>query len=62
MVFAGGLPLPVDGVLVGGLGVSGAAADVERACAEAGLRALGLPVAPWPGCRSSTLTCRRARA
>ena len=46
VVFAGGLPLHADGVLIGGLGVSGAAADIDRSCAEAGLRALGLPIAP----------------
>lgn len=43
VVFAGGLPVRVDGALVGGLGVSGAAAEVDRACAEAGLLAAGLP-------------------
>lgn len=43
VVFAGGLPVRVDGELVGGLGVSGAASEVDRACAEAGLRAAGLP-------------------
>lgn len=41
VVFAGGLPLLRDGALVGAVGVSGAAADVDRACAEAGLRAGG---------------------
>jgi uncharacterized protein GlcG (DUF336 family) len=44
VVFAGGLPVRVDGALVGGLGVSGAAAAVDRACAEAGLAAAGLGV------------------
>jgi uncharacterized protein GlcG (DUF336 family) len=42
VVFAGGLPIVVDGEVVGGLGVSGSAAAVDRACAEAGLRAAGL--------------------
>ena len=42
VVFAGGLPIRVDGVLVGGVGVSGAAAAVDRACASAGLTAAGL--------------------
>jgi uncharacterized protein GlcG (DUF336 family) len=42
VVFAGGLPVSVDGDVCGGLGVSGAAAAVDRACAEAGLRAAGL--------------------
>lgn len=44
VVFAGGLPVRVDGGVVGGLGVSGAASAVDRACAEAGLRAAGLDV------------------
>lgn len=44
VVFAGGLPIKeVDGETVGGLGVSGAAADVDRRCAAAGLTAAGLP-------------------
>lgn len=42
VVFAGGLPVVVDGEVVGGLGVSGAAAEVDRECAEAGLAAAGL--------------------
>lgn len=42
VVFAGGLPVTVDGALAGGLGVSGAAAADDRRCAEAGLRAAGL--------------------
>ncbi|CAA9468034.1 MAG: hypothetical protein AVDCRST_MAG38-913 [uncultured Solirubrobacteraceae bacterium] len=41
VVFAGGLPLRREGKLVGGVGVSGSAADVDRACAVAGLRARG---------------------
>jgi len=44
VVFAGGLPIRSDGALAGGLGVSGAASAVDRACAEAGLRAAGLEV------------------
>jgi uncharacterized protein GlcG (DUF336 family) len=45
IVFAGGLPITTtDGQLIGGLGVSGSAAEVDRACAEAALRAAGLPV------------------
>ena len=41
IVFAGGLPLRRDGVMAGAVGVSGAAADVDRACAAAGLAAAG---------------------
>ncbi|MFM7718826.1 MAG: GlcG/HbpS family heme-binding protein [Actinomycetota bacterium] len=44
IVFPGGLPIRVDGELVGGLGVSGAAGSVDRACGEAGLAAAGLAV------------------
>ena len=44
VVFAGGLPIRADGALAGGLGVSGAASEVDRACAAAGLRAAGLEV------------------
>ncbi len=42
VVFAGGLPVRVDGAAVGGIGVSGAAAAVDRACAAAGPAAAGL--------------------
>ena len=42
VVFAGGVPIVVDGEVVGGLGVSGAAAHVDKACAEAGLASAGL--------------------
>ena len=42
VVFAGGLPVHVDGRVVGAIGVSGSAADVDRACAQAGLAAVGL--------------------
>lgn len=41
VVFGGGLPLRVGGVLVGGIGVSGASAEQDEACARAGLRAIG---------------------
>ncbi len=46
VVFAGGVPVVVDGEVVGGLGVSGAAASVDKACAEAGLAAAGLSLPP----------------
>ena len=42
VVFAGGLPIRVGSALLGGVGVSGAAAAVDRACAAAGLVAAGL--------------------
>ncbi|MET0233647.1 MAG: heme-binding protein [Kibdelosporangium sp.] len=39
MVLPGGVPVRIDGELVGGLGVSGAAPPVDVACAVAGLAA-----------------------
>jgi uncharacterized protein GlcG (DUF336 family) len=41
-LFAGGLPIVVDGVLVGGLGVSGATSQEDAISAAAGLAAIGL--------------------
>lgn len=46
VVFGGGLPI-VEGsgegsALIGGIGVSGASAEQDEACAHAGLRAIGL--------------------
>ena len=43
MPVAGGVPLRVDGVLVGGLGVSGATAEQDGAIADAGAAALSTP-------------------
>lgn len=40
--WGGGLPILHDGHVVGGIGVSGAQEPEDIACAEAGLRALGL--------------------
>lgn len=42
VVFAGGLPVHVDGQVVGAIGVSGSAAEVDRAVAQAGIAAVGL--------------------
>ena len=46
VVFGGGLPIVEDGgdgrQLIGGIGVSGASAEEDEACARAGLRAIGL--------------------
>ncbi|CCH78477.1 Uncharacterized 15.0 kDa protein in dhaT-dhaS intergenic region [Nostocoides japonicum T1-X7] len=39
-IFAGGVPLVRDGVVVGGLGVSGGSGEQDQAVAEAGLAAL----------------------
>ncbi len=43
--FPGGLPIREDGQLVGGIGVSGASAAQDAACAAAGLAAIGLDAA-----------------
>lgn len=37
VIFGGGVPIIVDGAVVGGIGVSGAAVDQDVACAEAAL-------------------------
>jgi uncharacterized protein GlcG (DUF336 family) len=41
VVYAGGIPLLVDGALVGGLGASGGLADDDEACVVAAARSLG---------------------
>src|SRR2546430_1591570 len=41
VVYAGGLPLLADGLLVGGVGASGGAAVDDEACVSAAVRALG---------------------
>lgn len=40
ILFPGGLPIVVDGTLVGGIGVSGSAPQNDAACAQAGLDAV----------------------
>ncbi|MCB1894065.1 MAG: heme-binding protein, partial [Rhodocyclaceae bacterium] len=40
VVFGGGLPIRIDGQLVGGVGVSGASESQDEACARAALAAL----------------------
>lgn len=42
IVFPGGVPVYCGHELIGGLGVSGAAAEVDEACAEAGLSSVAL--------------------
>ena len=44
VVYAGGVPLLADGVLVGGLGASGGTAAQDEECVEAAARALGFGV------------------
>jgi len=46
VVFAGGVPLYLDGELVGGLGLSGAASTVDEECAEQAAAQAGLRTAP----------------
>jgi uncharacterized protein GlcG (DUF336 family) len=41
IIFAGGMPLERDGVLVGAVGVSGGSADQDQRAVEAGVRAFG---------------------
>ncbi|GIW20733.1 MAG: hypothetical protein KatS3mg065_1029 [Chloroflexota bacterium] len=41
IVFGGGVPLVVEGRVVGGIGVSGGSADQDRAIAEAGAAVVG---------------------
>lgn len=42
ILFGGGAPILEEGRLIGAIGVSGGSEDDDRACAEAGIRALGL--------------------
>ncbi|MCI4680380.1 heme-binding protein [Rhodoblastus acidophilus] len=42
ILFAGGLPIIVNGEVIGGIGVSGGTEEDDRACARAGLASLGL--------------------
>lgn len=42
VILAGGLPIRIDGALVGGIGVGGApSGQIDEACARAGLEAVG---------------------
>ncbi|THF61854.1 heme-binding protein [Pseudothauera nasutitermitis] len=41
IVFGGGLPIRAQGQLIGGIGVSGASAQQDEACARAGLLEIG---------------------
>ncbi len=40
VTFGGGLPIRVEGRLIGGIGVSGGSAEQDTACAQAGIDAL----------------------
>jgi uncharacterized protein GlcG (DUF336 family) len=42
VLFAGGLPIVVEGAVAGAIGVSGGSEEDDRACARAGLSALGI--------------------
>ena len=46
VVFGGGLPLYLDGELVGGIGVSGGSEEEDELCSRAGLTAAGLSASP----------------
>lgn len=41
-LFQGGLPVVVEGEVIGGIGVSGASAEQDEICAAAGLSAMGI--------------------
>lgn len=41
-LFQGGLPVVVEGEVIGGIGVSGASAEQDEICAGAGLAAMGI--------------------
>jgi len=41
VVFAGGVPVRIDGAVVGAVGVSGGSSEQDRAIAEAGVASLG---------------------
>ncbi|NLW04588.1 MAG: heme-binding protein [Pseudomonadaceae bacterium] len=41
IIFGGGLPIRIDGELIGGIGVSGASEEQDGICAKAGLNAIG---------------------
>lgn len=42
VLFGGGLPIVSEDKVIGGIGVSGGSEDDDRACAQAGLAAIGL--------------------
>lgn len=42
VMFGGGLPIWLEGELIGGIGVSGALEQQDEQCAQAGLQAIGL--------------------
>ncbi|OYV26704.1 MAG: hypothetical protein B7X08_00940 [Acidocella sp. 20-63-7] len=42
VLFGGGLPILDSGAVLGGIGVSGGSENDDRACAQAGLAAIGL--------------------
>ncbi len=41
VLFGGGLPIEIDGELVGGIGVSGGSEEQDEQCARAGIEAIG---------------------
>jgi uncharacterized protein GlcG (DUF336 family) len=41
VTFGGGLPIRIDGAIVGAIGVSGGSVEQDVACAQAGLDAIG---------------------
>ena len=50
LILGGGLPIEIEGEVVGGIGVGGApGGHLDEACAAAGLAILGISPAPKPG-------------
>ena len=45
IVFGGGYPIKENGEVIGGIGVSGGHYKQDMECAQAGLKAIGAPVA-----------------
>jgi len=40
VVFGGGIPIKIDGTIIGAIGVSGGSEQQDKECAEAGIRAI----------------------
>lgn len=55
VIFGGGLPLQVNGSLVGAIGVSGGTSEQDAACAQAGAQALRQLLAMSPGEAGTTV-------
>ena len=61
VVFGGGVPIRVDGEVVGSVGVSGGSAEQDREIAEAGAAALSTPAGTPAGTPASAPTSTEER-